>query len=133
MFFFVTDRLSCIFLIGATGIPWAVVMVLPFTLVGMGSSPSESGFHMGELNIFVVIPQLLVSLGISFIISLFHNDVVSSLLTGAISSLIATLLVFRIIIPHEIRPKGVYFVFIGSTKFSHNSHPSYHQLLSTSG
>eukprot|EP01133_Synstelium_polycarpum_P010853 gene10853-12643_t len=101
MFFFVDNKVTSLFLIGVTGIPWAVVMTLPFTLVGLGINSSESGLHMGSLNIFVVIPQLLVSIFISFIISLFHGDVVSSLLTGAISSLIASIFVLRIVVPQQ--------------------------------
>ncbi|GAM21133.1 hypothetical protein SAMD00019534_043080 [Acytostelium subglobosum LB1] len=99
LFFFVEGRISCLFLIGATGFSWAVVMVMPFTIVGMGSTASKSGLHIGVMNIFVVVPQLLVSLTISFIIDLFGGDIVISLLTGSVSSFIAALSVLRLIIP----------------------------------
>ncbi|KAF2072848.1 hypothetical protein CYY_005825 [Polysphondylium violaceum] len=111
MFYFVHSKLGAIILIACTGIPWAIVMILPFSIVGMGVSEHESGFHIGALNIFVVIPQLIVSLSISFVISFFHGDVVSSLITGSIASFIATLLVFRLIIPdqqvEEIGPESM--------------------------
>eukprot|EP01132_Coremiostelium_polycephalum_P005667 gene5667-7053_t len=99
LFYFINTPVGSIVLITATGISWAVVMIIPFTLVGMGISGEQSGLFIGTLNIFIVIPQLLVSIGISFVISFFNGDVVYSLVTGAISSIIATILVLRIIVP----------------------------------
>ncbi|EGG23382.1 sucrose proton symporter [Cavenderia fasciculata] len=102
LFFICKSKLWALLLIGATGIPWSVVMVLPFTIVGLGISSSESGLHMGTLNVFVVIPQLLVSLGISFVISLFGGDLSYSLLTGSIASLLATFATIAIIVPNTM-------------------------------
>jgi len=107
MFYFVHSKIGAIILIAATGVPWAIVMILPFSIVGLGVSEHESGFHIGALNIFVVIPQLIVSLCISFVISFFSGDVVSSLITGSISSLISTILIFRLIIPEKNQTEEV--------------------------
>ncbi|EGC35355.1 hypothetical protein DICPUDRAFT_97918 [Dictyostelium purpureum] len=100
LFLAIHDKIGSILLIAATGIPWAVVMILPFSIVGMGVQDNESsGLHIGTLNIFIVVPQMLVSLGISFIIDLFKGNVVYSLVTGSIASLVASALCLRLIIP----------------------------------
>ncbi|KAN0035775.1 hypothetical protein ACTA71_005066 [Dictyostelium dimigraforme] len=108
LFYFVDSKIGSILLIASTGIPWAVVMILPFSIVGMGVEDNESsGLNIGTLNIFVVVPQMVVSLGISLILDLSKGNVVYSLLTGSVASFFATLFCFRIIIPkHHGHPIG---------------------------
>jgi len=81
------------------GIPWAVTMILPFTIVGQGVLPSQGGLYMGALNIFVVLPQIMVSVFVPFIISIFDHKVVSALVAGGISSIIAAFCALRLITP----------------------------------
>ncbi|KAK5577990.1 hypothetical protein RB653_002938 [Dictyostelium firmibasis] len=108
LFYFIDSKIGSILLIAATGIPWAVVMILPFSIVGMGVEDNESsGLNIGTLNIFVVVPQMVVSLGIGLILDLSRGNVVYSLLTGSVASFFATLFCFRIIIPkHHGHPIG---------------------------
>ncbi|KAN0036660.1 hypothetical protein ACTFIV_001967 [Dictyostelium citrinum] len=107
-FYFVQSKIGSLLLIASTGIPWAVVMILPFSIVGMGVEDNESsGLNIGTLNIFVVVPQMVVSLGISLILDLSKGNVVYSLLTGSVASFFATLFCCRIIIPkHHGHPIG---------------------------
>jgi len=81
------------------GVPWAVTMALPFTIVGQGVSTRESGLYMGALNIFVVLPQIMVAVFIPFVISIFDHEVVAALVAGGISSIIAALFALRLITP----------------------------------
>jgi hypothetical protein len=43
-------------------------MALPFTIVALNTNPKETGLYMGVLNIFVVIPQLIVAFLFGFIV-----------------------------------------------------------------
>ncbi|KAN0004188.1 hypothetical protein ACTFIZ_010338 [Dictyostelium cf. discoideum] len=108
LFYFVESKIGSLLLIASTGIPWAIVMILPFSIVGMGVEDNESsGLNIGTLNIFVVVPQMVVSLGIGLILDLSKGNVVYSLLTGSVASFFATLFCFRIIIPkHHGHPIG---------------------------
>ena len=63
-------------------------MVFPFTLVSYVVPESEIGLYMGVLNIFVVLPQLLVSVTIEFVIKQFNGNLAAALATGGIFALI---------------------------------------------
>jgi len=98
----VNDRIGAIILICICGIPWSIVMVLPFTLVAMSVPEQKSGLYMGVLNIFVVVPQLLVSLTIGFLIRMFDGNLASALAAGGVAAFISALLVFTLIIPQKL-------------------------------
>lgn len=85
-------------IIAACGIPWTVTMVLPFAIIGQGVSAGESGLYMGVLNIFVVVPQIIVSLIVPVIIKHFKT-VAAALVAGGISSVIAAGFSWRLITP----------------------------------
>jgi len=94
---FVKTEVGAIILISACGIPWAVVMVFPFTLVSMAVNVSEAGKYMGSLNIFVVLPQICVSVGIGWIIRFFDGNYAAALGTGGLSAVISAFLVWTLI------------------------------------
>lgn len=97
--YWITTPLGALILIIACGVPWTVTMVLPFAIVGEGVAPEEGGLYMGVLNIFVVIPQILVSLFIPIVISIFHHKIVFALITGGIASIIAAIFALRLVTP----------------------------------
>lgn len=91
--------LGAIILISLFGIPWATVMILPFSIVGISVKENESGLYMGNplifnkkyfilgiLNIFVVLPQLLVSITIGFVIEFFNGNIIAAFVVGSISA-----------------------------------------------
>ncbi|PRP80204.1 hypothetical protein PROFUN_12162 [Planoprotostelium fungivorum] len=93
--FFVHTRAGAFILLAGLGIPWSVVMVLPFTLVALCVEESQCGLYIGEegveveltragvLNIFVVIPQLVVALLIGQVITIAHGNMAVAFLIGA--------------------------------------------------
>jgi len=98
---FVETEAGALTLIALCGIPWSVVMVFPFTLVSMAVDESQAGTYMGVLNIFVVLPQLCVSLGIGQVVQLFHGNLAAPLAAGGVSSLIAAGLVWILVTQKE--------------------------------
>ena len=66
-------------------------MVFPFTLVAMAVEEHETGMYMGVLNIFVVLPQVVVSVFIGFIIRWFGGNLAAALATGSIAAFICTI------------------------------------------
>ena len=51
------------------GVGWASIISLPFAVMSQQAAKSEMGLFMGLFNLSVVLPQLVVSLGISLAIS----------------------------------------------------------------
>ena len=51
------------------GVGWASIISLPFAIISQKADKSEMGLFMGLFNLSVVLPQLVVSLGISLAVS----------------------------------------------------------------
>lgn len=56
-------------LMAVIGIGWASIVSLPFAIFSQKISKDEMGLYMGLFNLSVVLPQLIVSLGISLFMS----------------------------------------------------------------
>lgn len=97
----VKSRGGAIVLIAACGIPWTAVMVFPFTIVAMNVEAKDSGLFMGVLNIFVVIPQILVSVVVGFVVLYFNGNVVAALVTGSGSALLSAFLVWTLVVKED--------------------------------
>jgi MFS family permease len=57
------------FLMAIVGIGWAAIVSLPFAIFSQKIGKDEMGLYMGLFNLSVVLPQLVVSLGISLLVS----------------------------------------------------------------
>lgn len=99
---FINEIIGATVIIALCGIPWAITMVLPFTIIGQGVDATESGLYMGALNIFVVLPQLIVAFTAGFLIDLFHHDIASALVAGGIAAIIAAGCVFYLKMPNPV-------------------------------
>ncbi len=77
------------------GIAWASTLTIPYAILS-GAIPAEQmGFYMGVFNFFIVIPQVVASLGMGFLVrSVFHHVTMDALVFGGISMVIAGLLNF---------------------------------------
>ena len=52
-----------------SGVGWAAIVSLPFAIFSQKIGKDEMGLYMGLFNLSVVLPQLVVSLGISLLVS----------------------------------------------------------------
>ena len=79
------------------GIAWASILAMPYAMLS-GALPAERmGVYMGIFNFFIVIPEIVASLGLEPIVkNLFGNDPVKVVMLGGASMLIAALLVVRV-------------------------------------
>eukprot|EP01118_Nematostelium_gracile_P017525 TRINITY_DN7518_c0_g1_i5.p1 TRINITY_DN7518_c0_g1~~TRINITY_DN7518_c0_g1_i5.p1 ORF type:complete len:288 (-),score=50.29 TRINITY_DN7518_c0_g1_i5:33-896(-) len=93
---FVREKVMALILIAFFGIPWSAIMVFPFTIVGGIVDESEAGLYMGVLNIFVVVPQILVSIFVGFLIDWMQGNVVGGLVFGASAAFLSAVLVIRL-------------------------------------
>ena len=56
-------------LMAVIGIGWASMISLPFAIMSQKADKTEMGLFMGLFNLSVVLPQLVVSLGVSLAVS----------------------------------------------------------------
>jgi MFS family permease len=69
MYFIGTSAALIFMLMAVIGIGWASIVSLPFAIFSQKIAKEEMGLYMGLFNLSVVLPQLVVSLGISLVVS----------------------------------------------------------------
>lgn len=74
------------------GVAWASILSMPYAMLSNSVPGNKMGFYMGVFNIFIVIPQIIASLGFGPIVKyLFGGDPMKAVMMGGISLLIAAL------------------------------------------
>ncbi len=69
LFFFGSSTIMIYALMAVIGVGWAAIVSLPFAIVSQKIQKERMGLYMGLFNLSVVLPQLVVTAGISLIVS----------------------------------------------------------------
>ncbi len=69
LYFMGSSPLTIYVLMAVVGVGWASIVSLPFAIFSQKIGREEMGLYMGLFNLSVVLPQLVVSLGISLLVS----------------------------------------------------------------
>ena len=79
------------------GIAWASILSMPYAILA-GSLPRDRmGVYMGIFNFFIVIPEIVASLGFGWVMgNLLDNNRLHAVVIGGVFLFIAALLVWRI-------------------------------------
>lgn len=74
------------------GIAWASILSMPYAMLSSSVKPAKMGVYMGIFNMFIVIPQIVASLGgINFMYKLlFGEEVVFTMVLAGTSLLLAS-------------------------------------------
>lgn len=77
------------------GIAWASILAMPYVILAGAIKPERMGVYMGVFNLFIVIPQIVMS----FLIPQIYENVLGGnslnvVVLGGVSMLIAALMVF---------------------------------------
>jgi len=79
----------------AIGLAWSSTLTIPYAILAGALPANKMGFYMGVFNFFIVIPQLVASAILGFVIKdLFHEQGIYALVIGGISMIIAGFLNF---------------------------------------
>jgi maltose/moltooligosaccharide transporter len=79
------------------GIAWASILAMPYAMLSNALPPAKMGFYMGVFNFFIVLPQILASVGLGWVMQRFlDNDAKKALLLGGVSVLLAAALTLRV-------------------------------------
>ena len=79
------------------GVAWASILAMPYAMLSNALPPQRMGFYMGVFNFFIVLPQILASVGLGFVMAHWlGHDATRALLVGGASMLLAALLTLRV-------------------------------------
>ncbi|EME31816.1 sucrose transporter, GPH family [Galdieria sulphuraria] len=95
-------KIFAMLLVSSTGIPWAATLSLPYAIVARLADPDAKGLFLGVLNIFIVIPQLLVALSVGAVLKMFGGNLNAALVLGGFSAILAAFFVVNLTLPKEI-------------------------------
>lgn len=78
------------------GIAWASILAMPYAMLSNAIPAKKMGFYMGVFNFFIVLPQILASLGLGPLLKyvLFNNPMNAIFLGGAAFVVAAVSLLF---------------------------------------
>jgi maltose/moltooligosaccharide transporter len=95
--YFIHDQYTLQYTMVGVGIAWASVLSMPYAILSGAVPPNRTGIYMGVFNFFIVIPEIIASLGFKELVkSVFHNQPVFVVVMGGVSLLIAALMVLRV-------------------------------------
>ncbi len=79
----------------AIGLAWSSTLTIPYAILAGALPANKMGFYMGVFNFFIVIPQLVASAILGFVIKdIFHEQGIYALVIGGVSMIIAGFLNF---------------------------------------
>ncbi|HKS10332.1 MAG TPA: MFS transporter [Pyrinomonadaceae bacterium] len=101
---FITNKYLLFASMAGVGIAWASILSMPYVMLSTAVPPARMGVYMGVFNLFIVIPQIVMSL---IVPNIFNNvlggDPRNVVVLGGISLLIAAVTVLIVRDVHEIR------------------------------
>jgi maltose/moltooligosaccharide transporter len=91
----VTDKNMLFICMTGIGIAWASILSMPYAMLS-GSLPRDKvGIYMGIFNFFIVLPEIIASLGFGWLMkNVLNNDRVLAVQVGGILMVIAALICF---------------------------------------
>jgi len=101
---FISNKWMLFASMAGVGIAWASILSMPYVILSTAVPPARMGVYMGVFNLFIVIPQIAMSLLVPRIYdNLLGGDPRNAVVLGGISLLIAAVSVFIVRDVHEKR------------------------------
>jgi maltose/moltooligosaccharide transporter len=100
--FFITNKFMLFASMAGVGIAWASILSMPYVMLSTAVPAARMGVYMGVFNLFIVIPQIAMSLIVPNIFkNLLGGDARNAVVLGGISLLIAAATVLIVNDVHE--------------------------------
>jgi maltose/moltooligosaccharide transporter len=88
--FFIASKWMLFVSMAGVGIAWASILSMPYVILSTAVPPARMGVYMGVFNLFIVIPQIVMSLIVPNIFnSVLGADPRNAVVLGGISLLVA--------------------------------------------
>ena len=82
----------------AIGLAWASTLTMPYAILAGALPPAKMGFYMGVFNFFIVIPQLIASFVMGYVIKdIFHEQAIYALVIGGVCMAIGGIMNFIVV------------------------------------
>ena len=95
--YFIQDPLLLQLTMIGVGIAWASVLAIPYAILSAAVPANRTGVYMGVFNFFIVIPEIIASLGFKPLVeNVFHNQPVYVVVMGGVCLIIASLCVLAV-------------------------------------
>jgi maltose/moltooligosaccharide transporter len=100
--FFVGNKWLLFGSMAGVGIAWASILSMPYVMLSTAVPPSRMGVYMGVFNLFIVIPQIVMSLIVPRIFNnVLGGDPRNAVVLGGISLLVAAVTVLGVRDVHQ--------------------------------
>jgi len=94
---FITNKWLLFGSMAGVGIAWASILSMPYVMLSTAVPPARMGVYMGVFNLFIVIPQIVMSLIVPRIFNnLLAGDPRNAVVLGGISLLVAAVTVLGV-------------------------------------
>ena len=94
---FIHDKHLLLLSMTGVGIAWASILSMPYAILAGSLPPGRFGVYMGLFNFFIVIPEIVASLGFGWVmLHLLDNDRLAAVVAGGIFLALAALLMQRV-------------------------------------
>jgi maltose/moltooligosaccharide transporter len=94
---FIHDKHLLLLSMTGVGIAWASILSMPYAILAGSLPPGRFGVYMGLFNFFIVIPEILASLGFGWVmLHVLHNDRMAAVVAGGVFLALAALLMQRV-------------------------------------
>jgi maltose/moltooligosaccharide transporter len=92
---FVHDKNMLFLCMTGVGIAWSSILSMPYAMLGSAIPPSKIGIYMGIFNFFIVLPEILASLGFKYLMKyVLNNDMMLAVQMGGVLMILAALICF---------------------------------------
>jgi maltose/moltooligosaccharide transporter len=103
--FFIQNKYGFWLSMTGVGIAWASILSMPYVILSTAVPPMRMGIYMGVFNLFIVIPQVVMSFVMPPLIkNVIGDDPVRVVMIGGTSLLVAALTVFIVDDTHKPVP-----------------------------
>jgi maltose/moltooligosaccharide transporter len=95
---FVSDKHQLLISMTAVGIAWASILSMPYVMLAPALPKEKVGVMMGMFNLFIVLPQIVASSLLGYILKQYlHNEPMNVLFLGGASMGLAALLTLWVV------------------------------------
>jgi maltose/moltooligosaccharide transporter len=92
-FLFITNPNMLLFSMVGVGIAWASILSIPYAMLSGSLPPEKMGYYMGVFNFFIVIPQIIASTVLGFVLkTAFGGQTIYIIVFGGACMIVAALL-----------------------------------------
>ncbi len=94
---FAPDKYWLLLSMTGVGIAWASILSMPYAMLASTLPPNKMGVYMGIFNFFIVLPEIIATLGFGWVMEHWlHNNRISAVMLGGALLGLAALLCLQI-------------------------------------